>query len=210
MTRTVNRDRRRSGRRAHCGSRGEYEMDPLEALSNEHGLIRQFVDNLGIAADRIENGQRPSAAFFDKAIDFARTFADSYHHFKEEHVLFIQLAQKKQGEIDAELDALRYQHERGRELVAGIGDALDGYLANDGAKTGDLLERMSAYASLLRHHIHTEDHVFYPMARRMLTEDELADIGQAFEEERSKRGAETFERCHKLVVDMGSILTHLR
>jgi hemerythrin-like domain-containing protein len=185
-------------------------MDPLEALSNEHGLIRQYLDNLSMAADRIENGQRPSSAFFEKAMEFARTFADSFHHFKEEHVLFVRLAQKKKGEIDAQLETLRHQHERGRALVTGIGDALDGYAANDPIKTADLLENMAAYGSLLRHHIHIEDHTFYPMARKLLTAEELGQLTHEFDKQREKQGADTFERCHKLVVDLGSILTHLR
>ncbi len=106
-------------------------MDPLETLSNEHGLIRQFLDNLSLAGQKIEEGQRPSRAFFEKAIDFARGFADKYHHFKEEHVLFVQLAQKKHGEVDAQLEALRFQHERGRELVTNMANSLDGYADQD-------------------------------------------------------------------------------
>jgi hemerythrin-like domain-containing protein len=184
-------------------------MDPLEALSNEHGLIRQYLDNLSLAAEKIENGQRPSVAFFEKGLDFARTFADKFHHFKEEHVLFVQLAQKKKGEVDAQLDTLRLQHERGRELVTGIGDALEGYAAGDAMKTADLLEKMAAYAALLRHHIHTEDHVFYPMARKTLTEEEMTRVAGEFEKQRDKHGADAFERYHKQVVDMGSILAHL-
>jgi hemerythrin-like domain-containing protein len=185
-------------------------MDPLETLSNEHGLIRQFLDNLSMAAGQIEKGDRPSAAFFEKGLEFARTFADRFHHFKEEHVLFVQLAQKKAGEIDAQLEALRHQHDRGRELIAGISDALDGYIACDPTKTAHLLEKMAAYASLLRHHIHTEDHVFYPMARKLLSAGEMAQLEQEFNREREKGGADTFERSHKIVIDMGSILTHLR
>jgi hemerythrin-like domain-containing protein len=69
---------------------------------------------------------------------------------------------------------------------------------------------MAAYASLLRHHIHTEDHVFYPMARKLLSADEMSQLEQEFDKERDRGGADTFERCHKIVVDMGSILTHLR
>jgi hemerythrin-like domain-containing protein len=46
-------------------------MEPVETLSNEHGLIRQFLDNLTMAAHHIENGRRPSTAFFDKTLDFA-------------------------------------------------------------------------------------------------------------------------------------------
>lgn len=185
-------------------------MKPIETLANEHGLIRQFLDNLSMAADHIENGRRPSVAFFEKGLDFARTFADRYHHFKEEHVLFVRLAQRKMGQVDAQLDALRSQHERGRELVSNMSEALDGYAAQDPTKTADLLENMAAYASLLRHHIHTEDHVFYPMVQKTLSAQEMEMVGQEFAAQKEKLGGDTFERCHKLVVDMGSILTHLK
>lgn len=185
-------------------------MEPLETLANEHGLIRQFLDNLSLAADNIENGRRPSVAFFEKGLDFARTFADSFHHFKEEHVLFVRLAQKKKGEVDAQLDALRYQHERGRELISDMSKSLEGYSDQDPSKTVDLLQAMAAYAALLRHHIHTEDHIFYPMAKKMLTDEEMQLVAKEFETQKEKVGRDTFERCHKLVVDMGSILTHVR
>lgn len=185
-------------------------MDPIESLSNEHGLIRQYLDVLALAAEKIENGSKPSSAFFEKAVDFARTFADKFHHFKEEHVLFLQLAQKKQGEIDAQLEALRYEHDRGRSLVTGIESALPGYEANDPIKTGELLENVAAYVSLLRHHIHVEDHVFYPMARKTLTSDEFEALTPEFKKAQERYGADTFERCHKIVVDMGSIVTHMR
>jgi len=184
-------------------------MDPIETLSNEHGLIRQYLDVLSMAAEKIEEGQHPSEAFFEKAVEFARTFADHYHHFKEEYLLFVQLAQKKRGEVDAQLEALRYEHERGRSLVTGIETAVPGYAAKDPMKTGELLENIAAYASLLRHHIHVEDHVFYPMARKTLTEQEFEILGQEFEKQNEKHGLDTFERCHKMVVDMGSIVTHL-
>lgn len=184
-------------------------MNPIETLSNEHGLIRHFLDNLSLATEKIENGQYPSGAFFEKAFEFARVFTDEFHHFKEEHVLFVQMAQKRQGEVDGQLDALRYEHIRGRNLVASMEQALPGYAANDPIKTGELLEHLSAYTSLLRHHIHVEDHIFYPMAQKTLTDNEFATIAGEFERQHAKHDSDTFERCHKMVVDMGSILTHV-
>ncbi len=185
-------------------------MDVIQTLGNEHGLIRQFADNLTVAVERIEGGQRPSAAFIEKAVEFARGFADEYHHFKEEHVLFVRLAQKKRGELDARLDALRYQHERSRELVSAMSRSLDGYIARDDRLTSDLLESMAAYAALLRQHIHVEDHEFYPLARTALDADDMEALEEEFDKAREKHGPSAFERSHKLVVDMGSILAHLR
>jgi len=191
------------------GTNKEDAMDALDTLVNEHGLIRQFLDNLTIAAGLIEEGQRPPRDFFEKGVEFARSFADTYHHFKEEHIVFVRLAQQRGGEIDAQLDALRYQHERGRELVTGMAAALDGYAAEDPNKTADLLENMAAYVSLLRHHIHTEDHVFFPMVRKNIHDEEMRALDTEFLKIQGKHGGDTFERSHKMVVDMGSILTHL-
>ncbi len=47
-------------------------MDAIELLVNEHGLIRQYLDNLSVAAEKLESGERPSAEFFKKAMDFAK------------------------------------------------------------------------------------------------------------------------------------------
>lgn len=41
-------------------------MDAIEILVNEHSVIRQFLDNLSIAADRLEMDERPPREFFEK------------------------------------------------------------------------------------------------------------------------------------------------
>ena len=112
--------------------------------------------------------------------------------------------------VDAQLDTLRLQHERSRELISGISNSLEGYVAGDPMKTSELLENAAAYCALLRHHIHIEDHVFYPMAKKVLTPDEIDMLAQEFEKQKEKAGGDMFERCHKIVVDMGSILSHLK
>ena len=106
--------------------------------------------------------------------------------------------------------SLRHQHERGRELVTGIANAIEGYAADDPNATASLLENIGAYTSLLRHHIHTEDHVFFPMARTTLDASEMRELETEYLKIQGKEGGDTFERSHKLVVDMGSALTHMR
>ncbi len=184
-------------------------MNAVDILVNEHGLIRHYLDNLAMAVEKIGDGKNPPRKFFDLAVEFARTYADKYHHVKEEYLMFTRLAEKHNGEIDGQIDKLRQQHERGRTLVNGFADALDGYEAGDGLKTGTLVENIAAYTALLRHHLHTEDHVFFPMARKQLTDQEMGDLLREFESTKEKMGGNTFEECHKMVVDMGSMLVHL-
>ncbi len=188
-------------------------MRPLEILSNEHGLIRQFLDNLALAVEKLEDDQRPPTEFFEKATQFARTFADTFHHIKEEHVMFVRLAQKKGGAIDAHIEALRHQHERARNYTAKINEALPGYDAGQPFQITQVLESAAAYVSLLRNHIHKEDHVFFPMVLDVLSEEEDDQLAAEFEKARAKAreqtGEDAFEGAHKLVVDMGSLLIHM-
>lgn len=184
-------------------------MDVLDILSNEHGLIRRYLEEVTAAARKMEGGARPPREFFEKAVEFARLFADRYHHFKEECLMFVRMAQKRKGEIDAQLEALRHQHERGRSLIASIAERVDRYDKGDPIAAAELLENLAGYASLLRHHIHTEDQVFYPMARGELDAQDMAQLLEEFENDRARAGERTFEISHKLVVDMGSILEHV-
>jgi hemerythrin-like domain-containing protein len=184
-------------------------MNAIDTLSNEHGLIRHYLGTLEQAAKKIEAGQNPPREFFDNAIKFARLFSDKYHHFKEELVVFVRLAQKSNGELDGQIDTLRHEHDRGRELVSGMAASLDGYAKGDARKTATLVENITAYVQLLRHHIHVEDHVCFPKAHEIMTEEELEAFEQEFTNARDRFGKDTFEVSHKQVIDMDSMLTHL-
>ena len=184
-------------------------MRALDILRNEHGLIRQFLDNLELAVEKMESEELPPREFFDKALQFARTFADDYHHIKEEHVMFVRLAQKNNGELDGQIDALRHQHERARDHLSTINGALDGYSAQQPIQVGQVLESVAAYVSVLRNHIHKEDHVFYPLVAKAMSDEEEEQLYLEFEKARKKAGRDVFEANHKLVVDMGSMLVHL-
>ncbi len=184
-------------------------MKPLETLKNEHGLIRQFLDILEGGLKKMREGERPPREFFEKAVHFAQKFADEYHHLKEEHIMFVRLAQKQGGEYDGQVESLRHQHETGRDHIAAIGAALDGYEDGNPIKTDVISQSLTDYIPMLRDHIHTEDHVFFPMAYELLTEDEQDQLQVEFDRARLKAGGETFEFYHKLVIDMSSTLTHM-
>ena len=61
-------------------------MTPMEILIEEHRLIRQALDNLSLAIEKLENEERPPVEFFKKWIELYHCFILDFHHFKEEHV----------------------------------------------------------------------------------------------------------------------------
>jgi hemerythrin-like domain-containing protein len=181
-------------------------MKALDILIEEHAVIRQFLDTLHMAIERLEQGERPPADFFREAVDFARTYTDKLHHYKEEYIMFTKLAQKREGEIDAYIEALRGQHERGRNYLAEISNALDGYEKGHEIQTLDLLENAAAYLSLLRHHIHREDHLFYPMVKEAFTDSEKETILELFRQELEKEGAISTEEARERLRRLSSLL----
>jgi hemerythrin-like domain-containing protein len=181
-------------------------MDAIELLVNEHALIRQYLDNLSVAAEKLESGERPPEVFFKKAVEFAKNFTDKFHHFKEEHVLFTQLAQKKRGTFDGQIDSLRHQHEHGRNFITEISSALDGYTKGNDIDTTTLVENLASYISLLRHHIHKEDHDFYQIVKQEFSENELQGFVELFDKEKERVGERTYENSQNIVQEMSVLL----
>lgn len=182
-------------------------MRTIDILVKEHELILEALDYLAAARNGLEKRRRPPKEFFEKAIVFAREFADQYHHFKEEYLLFGLLAQKKEGAFDAEIGALRYGHERGRKCINEVAESMAGYADGDEIATIRLLENLAAYISTLKRHIFSEDRVFFD-----LVEQELSDNDDEVLLVQFQKGIETmdsqeaFNKSRILVNEMKAII----
>jgi hemerythrin-like domain-containing protein len=171
---------------------------------DEHQLILRVLGLLRRARKRLENGKKVPMAFFEPAMAFCSGFADHFHHFKEEFLLFGLLSHKRQGELDSAMGALRYQHECCRQSIAGIRQALDGYGENEALAPSFLLENLAVYVSLLQRHIHEEDRVFFPLAEKVLEPFEKEGLIRQFEEEEDRQGGRkaVFEKYEALAEDL--------
>ena len=176
-------------------------MKATEILIEEHGLILQALENLFQAQKKIERGELLPVSFFEKALVFLREFADQFHHFKEEYLMFGLLALKKEGAFDGPIGGLRFQHERCRACLDVISKSLDGYSDGDGIATTRLLENLAAYVSLLRRHIYEEDYTFFPMADKELSKEEEDILLVQFKQEDDKMGGQKFYEQNRALLD---------
>jgi hemerythrin-like domain-containing protein len=181
-------------------------MEALDILIDEHGIIRQFLEILAVSLKNMEQGKRPPREFFEKAVSFARDFTDKYHHFKEEYILFTRLAMKKAGKIDAEVEALKYQHERGRALIGDVSKALEGYAKGQEAQRLIILESLAAYTSLMRQHVHKEDHIFFPMVEKGIPWEEYRGLLEVFQQEGKKMGEKFLEKSKRDLHEIGRLV----
>lgn len=178
-------------------------MKATKILKAEHLLILEALDSFVAARSRLESREFIVTNYFEKVIEFSKNFSDKFHHFKEEFLLFGLLAQKKNGDLDLEMGALRYQHERNRFFLKNIEQSLEGYDLNNEIVATTLLENLTSYISILRRHIHIEDHLLFNLADQALNEEENRSLLKQFEIEDQKAGGNKFyEYSKRLVAEM--------
>ena len=174
-------------------------MTALDKLKDDHKLIRRYLDNLLLAHDFLVEQEQVPASVFKNTLDFSKKFMNKYHHFREEYVLFLKLAEKKGGSIDGQIVSLRDQHERSRNLVSQIKESLSGYEKGDEVASSRLAENVGYYVSLERQHVNRENHVFYPMAAEAFSAEEMAEFDVEFAKIDEKQGKDSYPNAVKLV-----------
>jgi len=174
-------------------------MSALDLLKKEHKLIQRYLDNLSVAQELLNTRETVPPSVIDHTIRFAKEFMNKTHHFKEEYVLFLKMAEKKGGELDPQIVSLRDQHERSRNLVSKIKEAKKGYEKGDEIAFSTLAENMGYYVSLENQHLYRENHVFYPMAEKLFSADEMAGFDSEFEKIDEKQGKGSYEAGLEMV-----------
>jgi len=174
-------------------------MTALDKLKDDHKLVRRYLDNLLLAHDFLVEQQTVPVTVFEKTLEFSKKFMNKYHHYREEYVLFLKLAEKKGGEIDPQIISLRDQHERSRNLVSQIKESLSGYKKGDEVATSRLTENVGYYVSLERQHVNRENHVFYPMAEKAFSAEEMKEFDAEFQKIDDKQGSDSYKKAVLLV-----------
>lgn len=170
-------------------------MDATEALRREHRVIERVLAGLERIAAA---GQAVDRQRAEKALEILRNFADRCHHGKEERQLFRLMEQHGMSHNAGPLAVMLHEHDEGRRHVRAMSEALPGASSGDAAAVKTFAEHARAYAALLRAHIDKEDRVLYPMAERMLSQDEDQQLVAAFDAiEREEMGEGAHEQYHR-------------
>jgi hemerythrin-like domain-containing protein len=183
-------------------------MQATEILSSEHRVIERVIAALDTAADRLEAGGSVRAGFFLDAVRFIREFADGFHHGKEEGVLFEAMSRGGMALDDGPIGMMLEEHERGREITAGLDKAAQRLDAGD-AKAADVVADFArAYGELLSQHIYKEDNILFPMAANVVMpqeQDMVLDEFARIERELETKGTRQsyVDLARDLCVEMG-------
>lgn len=145
--------------------------DPIQVLMDEHRVIEKVLDALETAADR-----EVPADFYERALEFCSEFADACHHAKEEDRLFPLLEKRGIPRDGGPVGVMCAEHVQGRGYIQQMREAAE-------AGDYDRVRRVSLmYVGLLREHIQKEDNVLFAMARDVLGQKDIENLGAEFVE----------------------------
>ena len=139
---------------------------PMKRLVNEHVLIKRLIALIPEVIDNLDVVSEEGRQIIIDSVDFIRSYADKYHHAKEEEILFKY--------FDENLDiikAIYEDHENARAHVRAM-------LEDLGKKDKEAVsEHLNAYQELLTEHIKKEDEILYPWMDRSFS---ITQIGELF------------------------------
>jgi hemerythrin-like domain-containing protein len=176
------------------GKGQEKEVGAVEDLMREHGVLRRalLVYSESVPKIRANLGGIPADALMRTAKLF-RSFGEDYHERKLEEAYIFPAITKAGGPAAGYAGVLKAQHDRGREVteyilaVTGKGDI----------GTGDaepLARALESFVLMYENHAAREDTIVFPAWKETLSEHQLREMGDKFEEiERQQFGKDGYE-----------------
>lgn len=150
---------------------------PMKRLVDEHVLIKRWIALIPMVVENLDLESDDGRQLVLDGIDLIRSYADRYHHAKEEDILFEYF--DKDSEI---LQVMYADHTTGRGHVKAMLEAID-------RQDRDTLGRhLLAYRELLSGHIQKEDEILFPWMDRNLSNTQVGELFEKFNEVDEKMG----------------------
>ena len=149
-------------------------------LEQEHQTIQKVVAKMAIIADRLEAGGSENDGVLRDISTFLRQFSEECHHAKEEKYLFPLLEARGVPASGCPIAVLHHEHEKGHALLAQLNDAIQVFVTS-GAGRDTLVTTLRALVRLYVDHIWKENYLLLPMADKVLSEHDHAELCEQFD-----------------------------
>lgn len=164
---------------------------PMKRLVDEHTLIKKWLELVPKFLENFDIESEDCRQLMLDGLDFIKSYADKFHHAKEEDILF--------DYTDKNLDIVKIilqDHETARSKVRSLSEALK----NRDKKA--IVENLSAYRDILTEHIKKEDEILYPWIDRGLSIRQVGELFARFNEADERMNKEVLGRCEKFALEV--------
>jgi hemerythrin-like domain-containing protein len=156
-------------------------MTATTILRSEHNHILAMIACLRAACQAVQNGDQFDVETFQTGLDFIRTYADAWHHAKEEDLLFPALEAEGMPRQGGPIAVMLHEHVTGRSYAKKIAENLEGAKNGDDEACFMVLRYTLAYADLLTNHIQKENGILFNMADQLLPPETQAQLEQDYQ-----------------------------
>lgn len=175
-------------------------MVATEALKKDHRLIEKMLDILQKTAKKLDQGGDAPAEALKNVSVFIKTFADNYHHGKEEELLFKAMEEKGFPREGGPIGVMLIEHDEGRGYSHALAEGIEKYSAGDNSAKKAIAENARNYSDLLSQHIPKEDGILYMMADNIFSESFQEELLKKFDVvEKEKLGDGGWQKYADLV-----------
>jgi len=141
-----------------------------DLMYKEHAIILEGANMVSSFNKLWELDEQEYANNVENLLDFFAGYADTYHHIKEEKVLFPILEETEHAAIIAIINELIEHHQQFRELLGEIRH----HLINKNYP--EVQKKLNIYIRDLQDHIGAENDELFPMMDSLLNTNELEKL----------------------------------
>jgi len=148
----------------------------LDTLWNEHRSIAAVLHAmLFLVREQREHGRPVDPKVFRAILYYLDVFPERMHHPKEENYLFAAI-RRKTAEANTVLDDLAHEHEAGGHSIRDLEQDLLRYEEGGKAEFEPFAKAVDSFVAGYREHMRKEEEEVIPVARRVLTAQDWAEI----------------------------------
>jgi hemerythrin-like domain-containing protein len=169
----------------------------IKQMAGEHRHIESVIKSLQDADAALERGQRLNAGKLRSVVEFLRVYADQRHHQREEAMFFPILVKRGVPPQGCPIGGLNNDHQKGRVLVASFKEKVAFYEQQLPGSDQALRQALEEIVKLYRHHLWMEDAMVFPMAEKLISEDDNRELMVKFTDLDRTIGPEVIARLEQ-------------
>jgi hemerythrin-like domain-containing protein len=163
----------------------------VKRLVDEHTLIKRFIAAVPGLIQILDLESEEGRRVVLDGVHFIRTYADAFHHAKEEDILF--------GYADEDSEVIQVMLEDHTTARGHVRAIVEGVEARAAAA---VTEHLVAYAALLTDHIKREDEILYPWIDRTLSTRQNSELFAQFDAADAAADPAAIQRCQAFIEDL--------
>lgn len=153
----------------------------IQIIKDEHLAISAVLYSLRFLVKQMRKGDQPNFALLRSILDYIVSYPDRWHHPKEDKYLFAAV-KRRTHDADALIAKLEREHALGYPMIEDLTHQLIAFQGGDVAARDAFFSSAERYAELEWAHLRIEEDVFMPIAERVLSAEDWAEIHTAFKE----------------------------